>query len=322
MDPEMIDLYNPHDDGPPAKIWELLRRNAEFQKECKKIEPIRTDFINFVKKPEDIFTYQWKGKEPKIQKISIPNHKYAEYALQWMLPPPPPYDISTDSHKLKTSQGIKRGVKVRLGPELNRSGVNDYIIDCENKLAPLNLKDNWLSTPRGFRRQFEQAWYRRDIAPMEITRKEFLQPFFNPDGESLSPAETDRINCIFNGVFNRDYRLFAIPNYRMQPNDKKKIQEWVTERLNEGPREDRRRHDFGEKKAWQVFVLFDQLNNKGFNREDAFKETCRRIYGEYKEFTNLREIERLYSQINSDHSDYGLIQRIYPDFSKALSNNT
>ena len=108
----------------------------------------------------------------------------------------------------------------------------------------------------------------------------------------------------------------------MQPNDKKKIQEWVTERLNEGPREDRRRHDFGEKKAWQVFVLFDQLNNKGFNREDAFKETCRRIYGEYKEFTNLREIERLYSQINSDHSDYGLIQRIYPDFSKALSNNT
>ena len=317
----MIDLYNPHDDGPPAKIWELLRRNAEFQKEFKKIEPIRTDFINCVKKAEDIFTYQWKGKEPKIRKVIIPNHIYAEYALRWMLPPPLPYDISTDNHSLEAPKIIKRGVKARLGPELNRSGCDDYIIDWKNKSAPLNINDNWLRTPQGFRRQFNLVWYRRDVAPMEITREEFLQPYFNPDGASLSPAETDRINCIFNGVFHRDYRLFAIPNYRMQPDDKKKILEWVKERLNEGPREDKRKHDFGENKAWQVFVLFEQLKNKGFNRENAFKEICRRIYGEDKEFTNLREIERLYYQINTEFTKEGLIQRIYPDFSKALSNN-
>ena len=317
----MIDLYNPHDDGPPAKIWELLRRNADFQKVCERIEPIRTDFINCVKKAEDIFTYQWKGEEPKIQIISIPNHRYAEYTLQWMLPPPPPYDISTDNHKLKTSQGIKRGIRARLGPELNGSGVADYIKDWENKSAPLNLDDNWLSTPQGFRNQFIQTWYRRDVAPMEMTWEEFLQPYFDPDGESLSPAETDRINSIFSGVFQRDYRLFAISNYRMQPDDKKKILEWVKERLNEGPREDKRKHDFGEKGAWQDFLECECLMKDVVSRENVFKEVCRIHYGEDMEDTNLREIDRHYFQINSELDNKGLIQRIYPDFSKALTNN-
>ena len=299
-----FDIYNPCDDGIPAKIWELLRRNEYFRRDSESLLKIE------------------KKLEQK-EFIRYRKHRFAVIALRWSLPP---YYLE----EVTKSSGLsnKRGKKSKPGPKLYYAEGDDidlrkeYKEDCRNGFAPLTVGHAWPKTPRGFRRKLARAWNDSTNHPFEINQSE-ITPGMGPDPDEEEPAIS-----IFWQITYNTHRIFAIPHkpqVSKSSKDRKRLIGWFKERLDEQtlPHVN---SIFGTFGSWEFYLLTEKYKSEGLSLKKAKVEAIldlnnvdsitrgmpkavRSIYGEKIGRANCQ-----YRSIDNKRSPEGWIQKIYPMF--------
>jgi hypothetical protein len=84
-------LHNPcsldENEQIPAKIWELLRRNAAFRDTVQRLRELDAQESEYRTKPGQYHGSAWQKSWELVEKVSE-NHSSAGVALQWLVPEP------------------------------------------------------------------------------------------------------------------------------------------------------------------------------------------------------------------------------------------
>src|ERR1039458_3458703 len=194
-------LFNPcsldENEQIPAKIWELLRRNAAFCAVVQRLGKLDSKERHAWKTTGRYHGAPWHKSWRLVERIRA-RHPFAGIALQWLVPEPLFHcEIATCprgkkwkkrgvfiTRFLRVGEGVAPNVKdkgwvwrnpakpdiaghpIRRGPEVHwtqsrfkrlRSWVNP-ILEWRRYPWPFNVEHSWAEAPAQFRREFNYVW--------------------------------------------------------------------------------------------------------------------------------------------------------------------
>ena len=310
-----LSIYNPCEDGIPAKIWELLRRNEAFQKKTKELNNLQ-------------------GKEGRWEKFMFVNnerHYYAATAWNWMYKPV----------IIQSELGPKRGQPQRVGPRITDDrALKEYEEDEKKGRTPLKLDSPWPNTPRGFRKAYSDCWadYTADVHEI-VPSGLYPNEDAIPPGIEIAPelpSEADQQTAIdinkrlwdAAGLWHwivETNRVFAVPRvFSMRgKNSRNKIIKLIAEKLEEDSPPPKVQL-FGTEAQWRLFLFVESFRKSdSLSRGAAIEKTIEALgYG--KDLDPVTRRNRYYSRIEGqvqaiDNSNEkcpdqdGWIQFVYPN---------
>ncbi len=305
-------FYNPCEDGIPAKIWELLRRNEAFQEKTKKLKNFR----------------QKKEIDTEFKLVKSECNYFAATAWNWMNEPIPPQPIK-----------IKRGLHQVVGPEItDEQAIEEYEEDEKKGRAPLRLDSPWPDTPRGFRKAYSNYWADNTADVHEIVpsglypNEDAIPPGIEIAPELPNEAETqaDIDRCFADTSMYWHWivetnRLFAVPRaFSMRgKNSRNKIIKLIAEKLEEDSPPPKVQL-FGTDAQWRSFLAVEYFREfDSLSRGAAIEKTIEALgYG--KDLDPITRRNQSYSRIEGqaqaiDNSNEkcpeqdGWIQFVYPN---------
>ncbi len=310
-----LPVYNPCDDGIPAKVWELLRRNKAFKEKTEELS-------NFQENEA-----RWK----KFMSGKKEDNYFAETAWNWMHEPV----------RIPRGLGPKEGQSQRLGPRIEEDQVEfleEYDEDKEQGRAPLKLDSTWPDTPRGFQKAYSDYWADYTAAICEIVPSGLYpnEDDIPPDIE-IAPAlpHEDHSQAALESCFSdtalywhwtvNTNRLFAVPRVSMRDKSSRdKIIKLITEKLEEDSPPPKVQL-FGTKAQWRSFLTVEHFRESdSLPRADAIEKAIEELrFG--KNLNPVLRKSRYYSHIEGqadaidnispeDCPDQnGWIQLVYPN---------
>ena len=300
-----LSIYNPCEDGIPAKIWELLRRNKVFQEKTKELKSFRE-----------------KGREKAMwsqsRYVNKEKNSFAKIAWHWMHTP-----VTVPSRL-----ALKKGIPVRIGPILINDQVQanlEYLEDKRKGRARLKIDSSWPDTTRGFQDAFNAHWSRYIPDTFEIVPSGFYEKEDEiPPGISLAPdllyyesarqADDRGDDAVTYWNFAAaNNRLFAVPRFTIRgKSSRKKIIKFITEKLEEEPLAPKVQL-FGTEAQWRSFLAVEYFRksdslSRGMAIEKAIVELG---YG--RDLEPVIRRNRYYSRIQGQADAIDNNNKNYPD---------
>ena len=305
-----LPVYNPCDDGIPAKVWELLRRNKAFKEKTKELNNLQ-------------------GKEG-FRFVQDDGNYFARTAWDWMHEPV----------IIPRGDGPKRSQPQRVGPRIKDDQtqvLEEYEADESQGRAPLKLDSTWPYTPRGFQKAYRAYWtdYTADICEIVPSGLYPNEDAIPPDIE-IAPAlpHEDHSQAALESCFSdtalywhwtvNTYRLFAIPRVSMRgKSSRDKIIKLITEKLEEDSVPPKVQL-YGTDAQWRLFLAVEDFRESdSLSRGAAIKKTIEALgYG--RDLDPVTRKNQSYSRIEGqaqaiDYSNEkcpdqnGWIQLVYPN---------
>ena len=305
-------VYNPCQDGIPAKIWELLRRNEVFQEKTRKLKSFRGK----------------NGRHRKFLFVKNENNYFSEVAWNWMYKPviiPP-------------GLGSRRGHPQRLGPRIEDDQVEvfeEYKEDKRKGLFPLKLNSTWPDTPRGFQKAYMAKWTDytdvHEIVPSEL----YPNTDEIPPGIETAPAlpHKDHSQAALESCFSntalywhwtvKTNRLFAVPRVSLrEKSSRDNVIKLITEKLGEDSPAPKVQL-FGTEAQWRSFLAVESFRTSDSLSRGAAIEKAIEEVGDGRDLDPVIRRSRYYSRIQGqtqaiDNSNEdcpgqnGWIQLVYP----------
>ncbi len=300
-----LPVYNPFEDGIPAKIWELLRRNEVFQEKTKELKSFREEG------GEKAMWGQYRFVQKEI-------NSFVKIAWHWMHAPV----------RISSRHVLKRGQPLRIGPLLINEqvqAIKEYREDRIKGRAPLKLNSTWANTPRGFQDAFNAHWSRYIPDTFEIVPSGFYEKEDEiPPGISLAPkllyyesarqADDRGDDAVTYWKFAAaNNRLFAVPRFTIRgKSSRKKIIKFITEKLEEEPLAPKVQL-FGTEAQWRSFLAVEYFRksdslSRGMAIEKAIVELG---YG--RDLEPVIRRNRYYSRIQGQADAIDNNNKDYPD---------
>jgi hypothetical protein len=283
----------------PAKIWELLCRNTEFEKAVKRLRKLDTKARETNRSGPE-----WKQSCDLIDELNM-LHPLAALALKWLVPEPEFFIHCKRHGRIQDGEGYSPdlqnpswvwrnrydgrtrkpavqvgGVHLVRGPSCAASNITTPFPDWQNWKpgeAMFDLSTTWNRLPKSFRNMFVRKW--REI-------------YDSPNGCEFNYIAPPRKTDILNRDDLAEYlafvetvkscRLFAVSPAMLTTKDVKTVFSKLQDKVKKGLPPNRE-HIFGSKQAWHHHIarvdrglsLSKYLLGSGGERQSSAEDTLK-----------------------------------------------